>query len=156
MSLISLYIFIFNSLYSIHLFITLLAPALDLSSNESVITLHCTTALGSRVKEVLLYCSCSHTTTSQTRRCKCFKSGAKCTNYFLKRKNELDDQAGSCLNLAAPEARNIRTLISLGIPPTYSTSPLSLSQRSLSPLSLSPVSTPLPSASSSTIASPTS
>jgi len=116
-----------------------------------VITLHRAAALSSRVKEVLLYCSCSHTTTCQTRRCKCFKSGAKCTNYCHKRKHHPDDQAGSCLNLAAPEARNMRTLISRGIPPTSLTSTLSLS-----PLSLSPVSTPLPSASSSTLASPTS
>jgi len=58
--------------------------------------------------------------------------------------------------LAAPEERNTCIIISCGIFPASATSPLSLSSLYLSPLSLSPVSTPLPSASSSPLASPIS
>jgi len=64
----------------IHLFIPLLVSALDLSSSTSVITLHRAAAPTSQATEIFLYCTCSHISTCQSRRCKCFRSGAKCTN----------------------------------------------------------------------------
>jgi len=117
----------------------------------SIITLHRAAALTSQVTEVLLYCTCKHTSTCQTRRCKCFKSGRKCTNYCHQRTHHLDDQAGSCLNLAVPAERNTRTLI-----PRCPISVPSLSPPSLSPLALSSASTPLHSPSSSALGSPMS
>jgi len=140
---------------------------LNLSGNTSVITLHHAAALASLVTEVLLYCTCTSTSTCQTRRYKCFKPNAKYTNYYHQRKHHLDDQAGSCLNLAAAMERNTRMVISRGIlPPSTSfasatalasvtplasttslasTTPLAplapaTSLLSISPLSLSPLS----------------
>jgi len=147
------------------------ASTLGFTSN-SAITLHRATALASQATKVLLYCTCSHTSTCLTRGCKYFKSGAKCTNYCHQHKHHLADQAEECLNLAAPEERNTRTVVSRSaaagsaaagsaaagsaastpLPSAASSSaisPLSLSPLSLSPLAGSPVSTSLPSSPSS-------
>jgi len=111
---------------------------LDLTSNISIITLYRATALASQVTEVLSYCTCKHTSTCQTRYLKCFKSGRKCTNYCHQHIHHLDNQAGSCLNLAVTVERNTRTLIPCR--------PISV--QSLSPLTLSSACTPLHSPSS--------
>jgi len=84
---------------------------LDLSSNTSILILHHAVTLTSQVTEVLLYCNCKHTSTCQTRCCNCFESGRKCTTYCHRHTHHIDDQAGSCLNLAVPAECNTRTLI---------------------------------------------
>ena len=107
-----------SKVYSINLIISAsFSFRFESLRHTSVITLHRTAALASPVNEVLLYCTCASTSTCQTRQCKCFKSNAKCTNYCHQRKHHLDDQAGSCLNLAAAMERNTCMVISRGILP---------------------------------------
>ncbi|KAF8422259.1 hypothetical protein EV426DRAFT_176299 [Tirmania nivea] len=85
----------------------LVVTTLDLGNNTTAISLHQAAALASQVTELLLYCSCKQETSCKTKRCKCFKSGYKYTNYCHQGSKEPD----SCLNLALPENRNTRILI---------------------------------------------
>jgi hypothetical protein len=78
-----------------------------LGDNSTSTTLHRAAALASQAKEVLLYCSCKQTTSCCTKRCKCFKSGAKCTNYCHGSNDEPED----CPNLAPAEERNTQRLV---------------------------------------------
>ena len=90
----------------------LLATTLDLGNNTSIITFHKAAALASQVTEVLLYCSCKQLTSCHTKRCKCFKLGARCTNYCHRSTDASDD----CPNIAPPADRNSRILIPRCLP----------------------------------------
>ena len=86
---------------------------MEIIDNSTTITLHQAAALASQVTEVVLYYTCKQATACHTKRCKCFKSGAKCTNYCP----QPNEEPEACPNLALPEDRNTRILVSRTLPP---------------------------------------
>jgi len=84
-----------------------IATTIMIEPNSTLLSLRHAAALASQVTEVLLYCTCQHSASCGTRRCKCYKFGAKCTNY-CHRSSEVTD---TCINLAPIEERNIRVLV---------------------------------------------
>ena len=83
------------------MFIT--AATIDIRSNETTISLHSAAMLTSQVTEILLHCNCQQ----PAKRCSCFKSGVKCTNYC----HQSNDVTDACANLASKEERNIWQVI---------------------------------------------
>ena len=85
-----------------------IATTIEIGSNSELIPLRRAAALASQVTEVLLHCTCQKPASCRTKRCRCFKSGAKCT-YYCHRSHEITD---SCPNVAPIEERSIQNLIS--------------------------------------------
>lgn len=92
--------------FCIYIINILLADAIEIGSNTTPITLHRAATLASNVTEVLLFCSCQNASSCQTKRCKCFKNNAKCTD-FCHRSVNLE-----CGNLASTTERTKRVFIS--------------------------------------------
>ena len=64
--------------------------------------------LASQVTKILLHCNCHQPSSCGTKRCSCFKSGVKCTNYC----HQSNDVTDAYLNLASKEDRKTQQVIS--------------------------------------------